>query len=151
MIDVESFKNLSDFDNVLVVDANGNVIFYDMADLNILKELHLRPENFLGKHVTSFYKDLTNENSTLMNVLRSGRPLCNIRQEITTTKGNVVVSVNSTYPIKEGDRIIGAVEFSKHFFRKKIFSIWISMLAIKCTVKMIPFIQLMILSPSIQL
>ncbi|MEK4029508.1 sigma 54-interacting transcriptional regulator [Pseudobacillus sp. FSL P4-0506] len=119
MIDVESFKNLSDFDNVLVVDANGNVIFYDMADLNILKELHLRPENFLGKHVTSFYKDLTNENSTLMNVLRSGRPLCNIRQEITTTKGNVVVSVNSTYPIKEGDRIIGAVEFSKHFFPKE--------------------------------
>ncbi|WP_077247382.1 sigma-54 interaction domain-containing protein [Pseudobacillus wudalianchiensis] len=118
-IDVESFKGLSDFDNVLIVDANGIVIFYDLADLNVLKELDLRPENFLGKHITSFYKDLTNENSTLMNVLRSGVPLCNVKQEMTTNKGNTFVSVNSTYPIKEGDQIIGAVEFSKHFFDKK--------------------------------
>lgn len=118
-IDIESFKSLADFDNVLVVDAHGKVIFYDMADLNILKELHLRPENFLGEHVTSFYKDLTAEKSTLMNVLKTGRPLCNIRQEITTMKGNVVVSFNSTFPIKEEDKIIGAVEFSKHFFSKE--------------------------------
>lgn len=51
-----------------------------MADLNVLIELGIRPEEFMGKSVTSFYKNITNENSTLMNVLRTGKPLCNIKQ-----------------------------------------------------------------------
>lgn len=32
-IDLANFSNLSDFDNVLIVDKNGKIIFYDLADL----------------------------------------------------------------------------------------------------------------------
>ncbi|KKB35388.1 sigma-54 interaction domain-containing protein [Bacillus thermotolerans] len=117
-IDAEKYKELAEFDNVLVTDERGNLIFYDIADLNILKELDKRPENFLGQHVTTSYKDLTNETSTIMSVLRSGEPLCGIKQEIYTKRGNLIISVNSTYPIKENNKIVGAVEFSKHFFEK---------------------------------
>ncbi|MFK2826989.1 sigma 54-interacting transcriptional regulator [Bacillus sp. B190/17] len=117
-IELKSFKNLSDFDNILVTDANGKVIFYDLADLQVLKELDQRPEDFIGQHVTDSYRDLTAENSTIMTVLKTGWPICDVKQEITTKRGKSIVSVNSTYPIKKDDKIIGAVEFSKHFFEK---------------------------------
>ncbi|MED4692605.1 hypothetical protein [Peribacillus frigoritolerans] len=117
-MDVDIFRRLSDFDNVLVVDDKGMIIFYDMADLNVLMELGIRPEEFMGKSVTSFYKNITNENSTLMNVLRTGKPLCNIKQEMITKTGEVIETINSTYPIAENGKIIGAVEFSKRFFSK---------------------------------
>ncbi|UOF92741.1 sigma 54-interacting transcriptional regulator [Fodinisporobacter ferrooxydans] len=113
-----NFEDLSAYDNILVTDGHGVIVFYDMADLNVLKELGTRPEEFIGQHVTSFYRDLTNENSTVMNVLKNGVAICNVRQELITKKGNTFVSKNSTYPIKKEDTIIGAIEFSKHYFRK---------------------------------
>ncbi|WP_227935180.1 sigma-54 interaction domain-containing protein [Alkalihalobacillus deserti] len=119
MIDLENFENLSNFDNILVTDENGTIIFYDLADLNVLKELDVRPENFLGRKITTFYKNLTNENSTVMRVLKSGIPLCNVKQEMITKRGFVINSISSTYPIKEQDRIIGVIEFAKHYYAKE--------------------------------
>ena len=57
-------NHLTDYDNVLVVDANGITIFYDLADLHILNHIGLNPEEFLRKSVTSFYRNLPKENST---------------------------------------------------------------------------------------
>lgn len=54
----KEFEHLSEYDNVLVVDEHGITIFYDLADLHILKQLGLKPEEFLRKSVTSFYKNL---------------------------------------------------------------------------------------------
>lgn len=54
-----------------------------------------------------------------MSVLRNGVVVNNVRQELTTKNGSALVSVNSTYPIKEHDKVIGAIEFSKHFTRRK--------------------------------
>lgn len=118
-IHAENFGHLSEYDNILVVDENGIIIFYDLADLNVLKELGQRPEEFMGKHITKFYKNLTDENSTLIKVLKSGTALCNVRQELITKTGNVMVSKNSSYPIMENGKVIGAIEFSKHYFTKE--------------------------------
>ncbi|WP_078412371.1 sigma-54 interaction domain-containing protein [Priestia abyssalis] len=118
-IHAENFGHLSEYDNILVVDKNGIIIFYDLADLNVLKELGQRPEEFMGKHITKFYKNLTDENSTLINVLKSGTALCNVQQELVTKTGNVMVSKNSSYPIIENGKVIGAIEFSKHYFTKE--------------------------------
>ncbi|MFS0784009.1 sigma-54 interaction domain-containing protein [Bacillus sp. 1P06AnD] len=115
----EKFDHLSQFDNVLIVDKEGYVLFYDLADLYVLQELGQKPEDFLGNKVTSFYSDLTDENSTLLNVMRTGQPIVDVRQEIHTNAGNVIVSRNSSYPIVENGQIIGAIEFSKHFFSKE--------------------------------
>lgn len=54
-----------------------------------------------------------------MSVLRNGVVVNNVRQELTTKNGSALVSVNSTYPIKEHDKVIGAIEFSKHFYTKE--------------------------------
>jgi arginine utilization regulatory protein len=116
---LSEFTHLSDYDNILIVDKSGNVIFYDFADLKVLRELGLRPENFMGKHVTSSYKNLNDENSTIMKVLRTGEPICHVKQELIINNGNLFRTINSTYPIKEDNEIIGAIEFSKHLYSKE--------------------------------
>ncbi|MEH7085205.1 sigma 54-interacting transcriptional regulator [Neobacillus drentensis] len=118
-INLKDFQQLTDFDNVLVVDEHGIIIFNDLADLNVLKEIGLRPEEFMGKHVTSLYKNLSHENSTIMNVLKNGKAVCNVKQELVIKNGNPLVTINSTYPIINNDKIIGAIEFSKHFYTKE--------------------------------
>ncbi|MBS4172847.1 sigma 54-interacting transcriptional regulator [Bacillus sp. FJAT-49736] len=113
------FEHLRDYDNVLITDEKGTIIFYDFADLKVLKEIGFRPEEFMGKQITFFYKNLTNENSTIMQVLKTGDSVCNIQQELITKDGTPFLTINSTYPIMENERIIGAIEFSKHFYRKE--------------------------------
>lgn len=118
-IDLDHYKNLTDFDNILVVDEHGVIIFYDVVDLNVLMKMGLRPEEFMGKNITTFYKNLTTENSTIMKVLKEGIAVPNVKQELVTIDGNVLITVNSTYPIIENNRVIGAIEFSKHFYTKE--------------------------------
>jgi arginine utilization regulatory protein len=117
-INIEYFKQLTDFDNILVVDEHGVIIFYDVVDLNVLVQMGLRPEEFMGNHITVFYKNLTNETSTIMKVLKDGVAVSNAKQELVTKNGNILITVNSTYPIIENGKIIGAIEFSKHFYTK---------------------------------
>ncbi|CAM3693760.1 arginine utilization transcriptional regulator RocR [Aeromicrobium ponti] len=116
---IKEKMNLSDYDNVLIADEQGSVIFYDLADLNVLKELGQRPEEFMGKHITTSFKDLSEKNSTILQVLKTGEAICNAEQELITKTGNTFVTRNSTYPIIENGKVIGAVEFSKHFFAKE--------------------------------
>lgn len=104
-MEMGNFKKMSDFDNVLVTDESGRVVFYDLADLNVLKELGQRPEEFMGKHITTSFQDLTEENSTIMKVLKTGVAICNFKQELTTKSGNRWITINSTYPIKENEHI----------------------------------------------
>lgn len=117
-INLDHFKHLNDFDNILVCDEHGVIIFYDLVDLNVLKQIGLRPEEFMGNHITSFYKNLSNETSTIMRVLKDGISVSNVKQELLTKNGNQLISVNSTFPIIENEKIIGAIEFSKHFYTK---------------------------------
>jgi arginine utilization regulatory protein len=36
---IEELNNLADYDNVLIIDKNGVIIFYDLADIKIVKTL----------------------------------------------------------------------------------------------------------------
>lgn len=119
LLDPEQFNHLSDFDNVLVVDEEGKTLYYDLADLNILAKIGHRPEDFLGKKVTSFYTNLTDENSTIMTVLSTGKAMCNMYQEMVAKTGDVYHSFSSTFPIIDDGKMVGAIEFSKHYYSKE--------------------------------
>ncbi|MEH7548062.1 hypothetical protein [Neobacillus vireti] len=43
-IDIRNIEKLVDYDNILVADKEGIIIFFDLADLNVLREIGLRPE-----------------------------------------------------------------------------------------------------------
>ena len=111
-------NQLNGFDNIEITDEHGNMIFYDYADLNIFKLLEVHPDEIIGHKVTSFYSNLTDETSTVMKVIKSGVAICNNEQELITINGNKVLAMNSTYPIFENNKAIGAIEFSKYFYTK---------------------------------
>lgn len=107
---------LGGYDNVLVVNQQGDTLYYDVADLSILLKLGHRPEDFLGKNILSFYTNLEAENSTIMQVLKTGQEITDVEQRLITRTGSSYISKSSTYPIRDNGLIVGAVEFSTHYF-----------------------------------
>jgi len=72
----------------------------------------------LGRKVTSLYKNLTDENSTLMIAAKDGKAICNYKQKLITERDRTVYQIGSTFPIMDGDNPIGAIEFSKYIYSK---------------------------------
>ncbi|MGN0659389.1 MAG: sigma-54 interaction domain-containing protein [Emergencia sp.] len=109
---VEQILNLYNYiDGIMVVDAEGIVEFYMTyrPDVNNLKE-----KDVVGRHILDIYPGLTEESSSLLRVLRTGRPITNEFQLLSTFKGQHIRAVNTTMPIMEGDRIVGAVDVSRY-------------------------------------
>ncbi|MEA4847642.1 MAG: sigma 54-interacting transcriptional regulator [Clostridiaceae bacterium] len=117
-INYDEIKRLFDYENLVVVDDKGVIIFFDFADLGVLKAMSMDPDNIIGKKITAVWKDLTDETSTLMRVVKSGIPICNNRQKHQTLDGKFVYAANSTFPLVEDGRIVGAIEFNKFYFTK---------------------------------
>lgn len=109
---VEQILNLYNYiDGIIVTDAKGNVVYFTTyrPDVNNLKE-----KDIIGRHILDIYPDLTEESSSLLRVLRNGTPIFNELQTLTTYKGQSINAINSTMPIKEGDKIVGAVDISRY-------------------------------------
>lgn len=51
--------------------------------------------------------------STLLQVLQSGTPVFNVKQTYWNRKGQEITTINDTYPVVEGDTLIGAIELSR--------------------------------------
>ena len=71
-------------------------------------------EKIIGKNLFDIYPTLTKENSTIHKVLKTGEPIFNQFQEIPTYTGKVIRSLNTTLPLKEGEKIVGAVDVSRY-------------------------------------
>ncbi|GEM_PF-492716 len=110
---------LGSYDNVLVVNRDGDTLYYDVADLSILIKLGHRPEDFIGQNILSFYENLAEADSTIMTVLKTGQAMTDIEQRLITKTGSAYTSKSSTFSIVENGQIYGAIEFSTHFFDKE--------------------------------
>ena len=106
--------NLLGYEDVVIVDNKGIIVFDDLANLSLYD---LRPDEVIGKKVTSLYKNLTDENSIFMKVLKDAIPVIDERQELVTKDNNTICQVSSTFPIMSMGEIIGAVEFSKFLYK----------------------------------
>ena len=109
---VEQILNLYNFiDGLMVTDAKGRIEFYQTfrPDLNDLKG-----EKIIGKNLFDVYPTLERENSTIFKVLATGKPIFNQFQEIPTYTGKIIRAINSTLPITDGEKVIGAVDISRY-------------------------------------
>lgn len=112
-INYDEIKKLFDYENLVVVDDKGIIIFFDFADLGVLKAMSMEPSGLIGRKITDVWSNHTDEASTLMRVVKSGIPICNNKQKLQTVDGKFVYTINSTFPLVEDGRIIGAIEFNK--------------------------------------
>ena len=107
-----------DYDNIVVTDEKGIIRFADLADLGILETIGVDMDTFIGSRVTDAYTNLSESTSTILTVLRTGEPILYYVQDFLTKHGKEVRMVNSTYPIFEAGKIIGAIEYAKLLYAK---------------------------------
>ena len=106
-------------DGIQAIDAAGKLIYCNRPAA-VLDDINI--EASLGKHITEVYPSLTEENSTLLKVIRSGLPILEYEQTFTNYKGKTVTTINSTLPIRMEGRIVGAMEISHNITNVKVLS-----------------------------
>lgn len=104
-------------EGIHVVNMNGETIFYNEVaarhDGMDVKEVQ-------GKHLLAAFPSLTEESSTLLKVIKTGKPIYNQTQVYVNLHGIRIDTMNTTLPIFLEERIIGAVEIAKDYSRMKL-------------------------------
>ena len=95
------------FDGAIVADRRGIIEYYynSRKDINTLNS-----KEILGRSLFEIYPGVDEKNSTMMEVVRTGKPLINSVQKLVNYKGESYEGIFSTFPVWDQNRIIGAVE-----------------------------------------
>src|SRR5690554_7707068 len=106
---IEAIKLIND--GIQVIDASGKIIYHNPA----AKQLDLiDAEKTIGRHILEVYPSLSFDTSTIIQVLKTGKPLYNIEQNFINYKGDKISTLNSTLPIFYNNKVIGAMEVSRN-------------------------------------
>lgn len=99
---------------VHVINKDGTTLFYNqkMAEIDGLER-----ENVLGKNLFHLFPSLTEESSTLVRALKTGKIISEQLQTYVNFKGKQITSINQTYPLYDNGEIIGAVELAEDITR----------------------------------
>ena len=97
-------------DTIILTDTKGYITYFltYRPDVNPHK-----PAEMIGKHMLEAFPTLTEESSTVMRVIRTGKAILNELQEF-PYDGYVVQSINSTIPIIENGRIVGVANMVRY-------------------------------------
>ncbi|WIV12264.1 sigma 54-interacting transcriptional regulator [Proteiniborus sp. MB09-C3] len=115
MIDLllgESISELLDYvqEGIHIIDNTGKIIYYNKFAQKIDE---IDREKAVGRHILEIYPSLSHDTSTLLKVIRTGKPIFDVEQTFVNYKGDKITTINSSIPIKSKGRIAGALEISK--------------------------------------
>jgi arginine utilization regulatory protein len=97
-------------EGIHIVDQEGRTIFYNKK----VSEIDgLEPAEVLGRNIFESYPSLTLETSTLMQTLKTGKPIINEQQTFINSKGKKITTINRTIPLEFKDGEKGAMEISR--------------------------------------
>ncbi|KKC30282.1 sigma-54 interaction domain-containing protein [Caldanaerobacter subterraneus] len=96
---------------VQITDKDGYTIYYNKASSQIDG---IPIDEAIGKHVLAMFPSLSNRESTILKVLRTGEPVVGHEQEITNCYGQKVSLFTITLPIVIDGEICGAIDISKN-------------------------------------
>jgi len=103
-------------DGIHIIDSSGKIIYYNQAAKQ-LDEIDV--EKAVGRHILEVYPSLSFETSTLLQVMKTCKPMYNVEQNFTNYKGNKISTVNTSLPIVYNNKVVGAVEISKNITKVK--------------------------------
>ena len=106
-------------EGIHVVNIEGKTIFY-----NEVAAQHdgMAVREVLGRYLLDAFPSLSEESSTLLKVIKTGKPIYNQTQKYMNMHGARIDTINTTLPIFLGEEIIGAVEIAKDYSRMKLLS-----------------------------
>ncbi|WP_243116552.1 sigma-54 interaction domain-containing protein [Marinisporobacter balticus] len=98
-------------EGIEMIDARGRIIYLNKA---ATEYEDIRREEAIGKYMLDIYPSLAPETSTLLRAIQKGIPTFDIQQTFLNYKGKKITTINSSFPIKVKQKIIGAIEISKN-------------------------------------
>ncbi|OLO40403.1 sigma-54-dependent Fis family transcriptional regulator [Alkalihalophilus pseudofirmus] len=98
-------------EGIHVVDLNGYTIYYNKV---AAKLDGVDANEVIHKHVLDVFPSLTEETSTLLQVIKHGSPIYYQKQQFSNVRGMLIDTVNTTMPIYQQNKMVGAVEISKN-------------------------------------
>ena len=98
------------FDGIMITDEKGVIKYYTNFRTDVYS---LQLDQIVGKTVLEIHPELTEEQSTIMQVLKTGQPIYDRVEHLTTSHGDTVTNICSTLPIMQGDKIVGAIDFAR--------------------------------------
>ena len=98
-------------EGVLIADQEGTILFYNAAQAKI-DDFDI--DYTIGKKITDLYK-LTENDSTTMQCIRTGRPIRNHVIIYQTRLGKVANTISNVFPLYKNDKSIGAISFTKDY------------------------------------
>ena len=107
-------ENLSYVDSVTVVDSTGRIIAKQRFNPRYAEEENREHNQWaLGKNLLEVYPSLNPEDSTLLQVLNTGKIVYIENQGVWNFQGRKTVCNNINFPIIFRGKIVGAVEISR--------------------------------------
>lgn len=108
---VEDIGNLYDLaDVVLITDSKGIIEYYKVFR-SLGTRLHPNP---VGMHMLDLHQHLTQRTSTVMKVIENSEPVINEKQTLNIFKERTVEVLTSTFPIRNGEEVIGVIEIDRY-------------------------------------
>jgi arginine utilization regulatory protein len=95
---------------VHVINSEGKTIIYNRKMMNIEG---MDVADVLDKNLLEVFQFSYGEESTLLNVLRTGKPALNVKQTYFNVKGSEITTINNTYPVFHDEVIVGAMEIAR--------------------------------------
>lgn len=73
----------------------------------------LRREEIIGKSILEIHPYLTEETSSIIRVLKDGKPIYNQIEYLTTKHGQNITNMYNTLPIIRGGKVVGAIDLAR--------------------------------------
>lgn len=99
-----------DTDSILVVNKSGIVEYHKMP-----RQDYWKAGETVGRHILELYPSLTEETSTILQALRTGRATYDVCQEITNSRGERVGLTSDTVPIISNGQVECVVDSSRFY------------------------------------
>ncbi len=106
-------------EGIHIIDKNGRIIYYNKFAQNIDG---IERDKTTGRHLLEVYPSLDFETSTLLTVMKTGKPILKKEQTFINYKGEKITTINSSIPIKSKNKIVGALEISKDITQVRVMS-----------------------------
>lgn len=103
------------FKDVCIVNGECRIEYIRVA---VPEFFGYKPEDLMGKKFTQFYTNIDGTTSTLARAIRNGERFVDYEQYLENDAGKIVKQMEDIYLIKDGEKILGAIEFADYDVEK---------------------------------
>lgn len=104
--------DINNFKDVMIVDAKGRLQYFNIGSMEFFD---LKPEEILGKTMPELYENLDADTSTFEIAVHEKRETLRAEQILRTQGGKAVRQTSDTLLIRDGEDVLGAVEFTHNY------------------------------------